>query len=1107
MNLSRVLPMNSGQLNSEKFVSSEGFAKLSVCSCLSAVSGPISNLPAFTSPQEWGKWLEHVNDFFGQFRPRALVPAVAPLCSSVSGDPRPYLDVYIHGTPATCLLDSGATVTVVGELGLRILDCAHVEYDVKPNGTSVVTADGVSQEVQGELQLPFTFKGVTKVIPCLVVPSVKQNFILGMNFGDAFGICLDFTNRTFSHNNEVRICTIKCIRSRDSLLPDEQRRLQCVVNKFSELVSSKLGRVKGVEHFIDTGDARPFKQRQYLLSPAMEKHLHGEVDEMLRLGVIQPSKSPWSSPILLVNKKNGEKRACFDGRKLNSVTLRDSYPLPRIDAILNRLRDSSYLSSLDLTKAFWQIPLEESSRPKTAFTVPGRGLFEFKVMPFGLSNSPQTLQRTMDALFGPDLLNNEVFVYLDDIVIASPDFDSHIQTLTSVYERLKEAGFKINLEKCQFCRPSLSFLGFIVDHQGLRTDPNKVDCIVNYPVPNTTTEIKRLIGLISYYRRFLKNFSTIASPITSLLHGKKKGQAIGWTPEADVALKEIKLLISSAPVLVSPDFSKRFFIQTDASDVGLGAVLFQEQDGLEHPIAFASRTLTSTERKYAATERELLGVIFGVEHFRGYVEGTDFTVITDCASLTWLHNLREPTGRLARWCMRLAQFSFDVKHRPGAKNVVPDALSRISLLESHQTIPDQWYSDMIGKVREFPDKYPDFKVKNDVLFKHMPSPLPFVSNLPEWKMVVPTANRDSIMRQFHDDPSAAHLGIRKTMARISDFYYWPKLRQSVSRFIFNCKICAAQKSNHLGRAGLMGSEKEVNFPFECVSLDILGPLPTSRNGYQYVVVVTDWFTKFVLLQPLRKASAKLIIKFLREQVFSIFGVPRILMADNGSQFIAREFKDYLTGLGIKNVWYNARYHPQVNPTERVNRVLVTALSSYLKENHRSWDENLFEIASALRSAPHDATQVSPNFLVFGRHVPCSANFYATDPITENSVLQIKSRMFWAKELAHLPEFYESVKKRLHQAYETNAKSYNLRKRPATFTVGDIVWKRNYLLSDAGVYFSKKLAPKYIACRVTKASPSGLTYHLEDLTGKDLGVWHLKDLKANTCDFEENVPKD
>ena len=271
-------------------------------------------------------------------------------------------------------------------------------------------------------------------------------------------------------------------------------------------------------HHIDTGDAKPFRLRQYPLSPALMRCLNGELDRMLADGIVEPCQSPWCSPVLLVKKKSREHRFCFDGRRLNSVTVRDAYPLPRVDKILDQLRDAKFLSTLDLRQAFWQIPLDEESKAKTAFSVPGRGLFRYTVLPYGLADSPKRMQRLIDQVFGPEL-EPHVFCYIDDLIIATSSYEEHVRVLREVYRRLAEANLIVNFDKCHFCQPSLKYLGYIVSHEGLKTDPEKVSAVENFPRPETVTQIKRFVGLL--YRRFIHDFSTLTAPITALMHQKR----------------------------------------------------------------------------------------------------------------------------------------------------------------------------------------------------------------------------------------------------------------------------------------------------------------------------------------------------------------------------------------------------------------------------------------------------------------------------------------------------------------------------------------------------------------------------------------------------------
>lgn len=886
-----------------------------------------------------------------------------------------------------------------------------------------------------------------------------------------------------------------------AILTDEQQiRLNQVISQFQTLSTDALGCVNVATHDIDTGDALPFKKRQYPLSPAMQVHLHKEVDQMIKDGVIQPSNSPYSSPFLLIQKKNlQEFRFCFDGRWLNAITVKDSYPLPRVDSILTRLRDTKFFSSIDLRKAFWQIKLSERSRQKTAFCVPGRGLFEFLVMPFGLSNSPQTLQRVMEEILGPLIHTGKVFVFLDDIMVISETFDEHLITLHQVYECLKTAGFRVNPDKCHFCMKSLTFLGFVVDEQGIRTDPSKVDCINRFKTPKTTTEVKRLIGMVSYYRIFLPDLSTISSPITALIKNKKKGQTITWNQAADEAFEKIKTLITTAPILISPDFTQPFFLQTDSSAVGLGVVLFQEKDGLEHPIAYASRALTPAETRYHATERELLAILFAINKFRGYIEGTHFTVITDCSALTWLQKFTESSGRLARWSLKLAQHSFDVRHRPGKLNVVPDILSRdVCLIKAHNLVKDEWYFDLENRILENPDQYPQFKIQNDFMYKLVPSLTPNASNIPEYKLIIPIANRSEILKQCHNDPTSGHFGISKTLSRITELYYWPKMIMDIKNYVANCEICCAQKSSQQARPGFMGKPKHVSYPFQLISMDLLGPFPRSKKGNQHLLVITDWFTKYVIVKPLPNATAAAVTRFVEQNVFLIYGIPQVILCDNGVQFTSHQFRKLTQQYEVQKIYFNCKWHPQFNPTERVNRVLVTAISSYIKNDHTLWDENIYKIALAINTAKHEVTNFSPAFLVFGRYIPIKGDYYGTVP-TDTDIIQIDERIRWDETQQQLPTIYNEVRKHLQKSYLKSKQHYDLRKRPLTFQVGDTVWKRNFILSDAAKKFSAKLAPKFLKCTVVRKH-GDLAYELVDEFNKNIGRWHIKDLKANPNQF-------
>lgn len=1072
----------------------------------------------YTTPScEWKKWLEKVKNFY------KLSSSLTELGENTvslgeanivltkrDGDNRPYVSVQILGRPVVALLDSGASHSVIGIKGMHLLHTFDLRLQQCAD-ISISTADGKAQKIDGFVNVPLQIGNIVNILKIFVVPSLVQSLILGADFCRVFNITLDFGrnsyfvgSKQFDINSEIlpntdSVCVINRICSRSELSEEQSQQLNSVIEKFCSLSPLKLGRTNKMVHKIDTGNAEPIKQRPHLMSPYKLEILNRELDRMLELGVIRPSISPWSSPVLIVEKSNGEPRFCFDGRKLNSVTKKCAYPLPIVDHILYKLSGAQFLSSIDLKSAFWQIPLHPDSCEKTAFVIPGRGLFEFEVMPFGLCNAAQTQQALMDSVLGPDL-DPFVFVYLDDVIVATPSFEKHLEVLNIVFDRLRAANLTINLDKCVFCLPSLKYLGFVVDREGLRTDPDKVKAMLEYPVPTTATEVKRFIGMCSWYRRFVKDHSTITAPINALLKGRKKSQKIHWNEEAEVAFNKIKQSLISAPILATPDFSKPFVIQCDASNVGLGAVLTQKVDNKEAVIAFASRTLTETEKKYTVTEKEALACLFGIDKFRPYVDGVHFTIITDHSSLLWLNNLKNPTGRLARWAMKLSQYDMEIIHRKGSLNLLPDALSRAPIemnvieINPDYIVEDPWYSKMVTNVQNDPEKFSDWKVEDGKLYKHTPFNFGLNTNIFQWKLVIPKAQRLDVFKECHDDPKAAHLGIYKTLSRIRELYYWPRLLQDVQKYVRRCKICDAQKISSSARPGLMGQPKRVNYPWQYISVDILGPLPRSRNGFCYILVVSDYFTKFCLLHPLREAKSTSIVKFLEEQVFLVYGAPQIIACDNGVQFTSNIFKKLTQDYGI-TVHYNANFHAQVNAVERINRVLETAIRSYLNDiDHRNWDKEIHKIGFALRTAVHESTGFIPTFLNFGRYVPSNGNYYGNLESLNEVDLTTFNRQEYGQEIDKLPQLYKDVRRHLAEAYRKNEKSYNLRKRPSdVYHVGDKVWKRNFVLSNKADYYAAKLAPKYVLCTVKKVI-SKLVYELDGPNGKNIGRFHVKDLK-------------
>ena len=393
---------------------------------------------------------------------------------------------------------------------------------------------------------------------------------------------------------------------------------------------------------------------------------------MLADGRIEPSCSPWSSSVVMVPKKTkGEYRLCVDFRKLNSITKQDAYPMPTVDSILGSLHGATVFSSLDLKSGYHQMALDDADKEKTAFACE-EGLFQFTVLPFGVVNGPASFQRLMEVVLR-GLIGRICYVYLDDIVIYSSSPSQHLNDLRQVLQRLRDSGLMVNRKKCVFGASSMKYLGHVISGDGLHTDPDKVDAIVQYPTPDSPKRLERFLGTVTWYSKFVPNLADIAAPLNRL---RQKGIEWDWSDECEASFRQLKSILASEPVLAYPDLTRPLVVHTDASDTGLGAVLLQEGDGNLHTIAYASCSLNAAESNYSATEKECLAVIWALDKWRVYLEGSHFQVVTDHQALTWLFKKARLTGKFAGWVLRLQAFSFDVTYRPGVLHLVPDALSR-----------------------------------------------------------------------------------------------------------------------------------------------------------------------------------------------------------------------------------------------------------------------------------------------------------------------------------------------------------------------------------------------------------------------------------------------
>lgn len=463
----------------------------------------------------------------------------------------------------------------------------------------------------------------------------------------------------------------------DPKLPAQcQSELKDLCTEFAGRFTDLPPRTNLSECEIELLESIPVHVRQYPLPHSAMDSIREEVQAMLRLGVIEPCASPYSAPLVLIKKPDGKIRTCQDFRRLNKIVRFDGEPLPDVDHLFAKLGKAKYLSKLDLTKGYWQVPVREADRDKTAFTTP-QGQFRWVTMPFGLKTAGAVFSRMMRKMLAP-LNRNDVDNFVDDVLVANPDWKSHMEALRAVLVRMQECNLAARPKKCFLGYQEVTYLGHMVGHGRMHPEKEKLEKFKALEKPDTKREVRRFLGILGFYRRYVPHFSSIALPLTDLTKGVKSGQ-VKWTPECDKAFESLKEALISEPVLHMPDPNKPFVLRTDASELGVGAVLLQEGDEGLHPISFASKKLIPAEKNYSTIEKECLAMVWGIRRFEPYLYGRHFTLMTDHQPLQYLQQTRPHSGRLARWAMQLQSYEFTVQTVKGVENVDADFWSRVEV--------------------------------------------------------------------------------------------------------------------------------------------------------------------------------------------------------------------------------------------------------------------------------------------------------------------------------------------------------------------------------------------------------------------------------------------